>query len=101
MLGYRCVFIVNVFFANELRQEIWMQTGIFKSPKFIKVHQIYIQNIMRESLLGSHSITGFDTVSHFRGYGKKKSWKVFEKHSELLRNLGVGSLTEETIFSAE
>ena len=32
---------------------------------------------------------------------RKKSWKVFEKHSELLQILGVGSLTEETIFSAE
>ena len=50
-----------------------MQTGNIKSPKFIKVHQIYIQNIMRERLLGVHSITGSDTVSHFRGYGKKKS----------------------------
>ena len=56
---------------------------------------------MRESLVGSHSITGCDMVSHFRGYGKKKSWKVFEKHSELLRKLGVGSLTEETCFSDE
>ena len=78
-----------------------MQKGNFKSFKFIKVHQIYIQNIMRESFLGFHSITGCDTVSHFSGYDKKKSWKVFEKHSEFLRNLGVGSLTEETIFSAE
>ena len=89
------------FFANELCQEIWMQTGNFKYPKFIKVHEIYIQNIMPESLVGFHSITGCDTISHFRGYGEKKSWKVFEKHSELLKNLGVGSLTEETIFSAE
>ena len=78
-----------------------MQKGNFKSPMFIKVHQIYIQNIMREGSLGFHSITGCDMVSQFRGYGKKKSWNVFEKHSELLRNLGVGSLTEETIFSAE
>ena len=87
-----------VRFANELCQEIWIQTGNFKSPKFINVHQIYIQNIMRESLLGFHSIKGCDTVSQFRGYGKKKSWKVFEKHSELLKNLDVGSLTEETIL---
>ena len=56
---------------------------------------------MRESLFGFHSITGSDTVSHFRGYGKKKSWKVFKKHSEHLKNLGVGSLTEATISSAE
>ena len=72
------VLVLLTFFANELCQEIWMQTGIFKSPKFINVHQIYIQSIMRESLFGFHSITGCDTVSHFRGYGKKKSWKVFE-----------------------
>ena len=49
-----------------------MQTGNFKSSKFIEVHQVYIQNIMRESFLGFHSITGCDTVSHFSGYGKKK-----------------------------
>ena len=70
------VLVLLTFFANELRQEIWMQTGNFRSPKFINVHQIYIQNIMRESLLGFHSITGCDTVSHLRGYGKKKWWKV-------------------------
>ena len=92
------VLLLLTFFANELCQEIWMQTGNFKSPKFIKVHQIYIQNIMRESLLGFHSITGCDMVSQFRGYCKKKSWKVFKKHSELIRNFGVGSLTEETIL---
>ena len=80
------VLLLLTFFTNELCQEIWMQTGNFKSPRIIKVHQIYIQNIMGECLLGFHSITGCDTVSHFRGYGKKKSWKVFEKHSELLRN---------------
>ena len=90
--------VLLTYFANELCQEIWMQTGNIKSPTFIKVHQINIQNIIQESLLGCHSITGFDTVSHFRGYGKKKSKKVFEKHSELLKNLGVGSLTEETIL---
>ena len=90
--------LLLTFFANELCQEIWMQTGNFKSSKFIKVHQMYIQNIMQESLLGFHSTTGCDSVSHFRGYGNKKSVKVFEKHSELPRNLGVGSLTEETVF---
>ena len=56
---------------------------------------------MRESILGFHSITGSDMVSHFRGYGKKKLWKVIEKHLELLKNLAVRNLTEATIFSAE
>ena len=50
------VLVLLTFFANELYQEIWMQTGNFKSPKFINVHQIYIQNIMRESLLGFQGV---------------------------------------------
>ena len=32
------VLLLLTFFANELCQEIWMQTGNFKSPKFFKVH---------------------------------------------------------------
>ena len=56
---------------------------------------------MRESILGFHAITRCDTVSPFRGYGKKKSWKVFMMYPELLKNLGVGNLTEETVSSAE
>ena len=31
------VLLLLTFFANELCQEVWMQTGNFKSPKFIKV----------------------------------------------------------------
>ena len=44
------VLVLLIYFANELCQEIWMQTGNIKSPKFNKMHQIYIQNIMGESL---------------------------------------------------
>ena len=95
------VLVLLKFFSNELCKEIWMQTGSFKSPKFVKVHEIHIQNTMRRSLLGYHAITGCDTVSHFRGYGKTKSWKVYENNSELLKNLGYGILTEETILGAE
>ena len=32
---------------------------------------------------------------------KKKSWKVFMKHPELFKNLGVGRLTEAPMSSAE
>ena len=92
--------VLLTFFLNELGQEIWMQTGK-QSHKFIKVHQICIQNTMRDSLLGYHAITGCDTVNHFRGYGRKESWKVFEKYSKLLKSLGVGILTDETILRAE
>lgn len=95
------VLVLLPFFSNELCQEIWMQTGSFNSPKFVKVHQIHIQNTMRESLLGYHAITGCDTVSHFRGYDKNKSWKVYENNSELLQNIGDDILTEETILGAE
>ena len=80
------VLVLLTFFATQLCQEVWMKTGTFKAPKFIKVHQIRIQNTMRESILGYHAITGCDTVSHFRGYGKKKSWKVFMMYPELLKN---------------
>ena len=97
----RDVLVLLTFFSNELCQEIWMQTGSFKSPKFVKEHQIHILNTMRQNLLKYHAITGCDTVSHFRGYGKKKSCKVYENNSELLKNLGGGILTEETILGAE
>ena len=53
--------------------------------------------MLRENMLSYHVVTGSDTVSQLSGQGKT-TWKVFEKHSALLNDLGHGTLSESTIL---
>ena len=63
-----------------------------------------LNNLSRNSytaLLQFHALTGCDTTSYFANHTKQLSWKVFKEYHNLLKNLGIDELTEETIKSAE
>ena len=46
-------------------------------------------------------MTGCDTTSYIANHTKWTSWKTFKEHHGLLKNLGIGELTEDTIQSSE
>ena len=53
------------------------------------------------SMLAFHALTGCDTTSYIANHTKGSSWKTFKEHHGLLKNLGIGELTEESIKSSE
>ena len=48
-----------------------------------------------------HALTGCDTTSYLAGHSKKSCWKIFLQDHDLIRNLGTGDLTVETVHDAE
>ena len=65
---------------------------------------VVVNSLLKHSaanLLPFHALTGCDNTSYFANYIKKSSWKVFKEHHQLLQNLGIGGLTQETIRSTE
>ena len=76
-----------------------------KKRKYIPFHEIATQlssvSALLESIPAFHALTGSDTTSFVSGHSKKSARKIFKKHSELLRNLGEGELSEPTVRDAE
>ena len=80
-----------------------MMSGTTKKRRYIPINAVF-NNLPRDStttLLPFHALTGCDTTSYIANHTKKSSWKVFKQHHQLLVNLGIGELTEETIQSSE
>ena len=109
-LGFERIIIISrdtdvlallVHFAGDLSKEIWMQTGTSRHKKFVAVHSIDIDPILRHNLLGFHAISGCDTVSQFCGIGKATAWKTFIKYGCLLDGLGRGVLNVEELADCE
>ncbi|MES9881882.1 MAG: hypothetical protein ABW185_13470, partial [Sedimenticola sp.] len=86
-------------------QDLWMRAGTSQQPKFISITKIVETSCLDSSdaklLLPFHSITGCDTTSFLAGHSKKTALRTFYQHKDLLRNLGVDPLTEETLDKAE
>ena len=54
------------------------------------------------SLIPFHVISGCDATSYIAGHTKKKIWKIYQSHNNLLQGLGDGLLvTEEMLSSVE
>ena len=78
-------------------------SGTAKKCWYIPIDAVF-NNLPRDSataLLPFHALTGRDTTSYIANHTKKSSWKVFKEHHQLITNLGIGELTEETVQSAE
>lgn len=84
-------------------EHLWMMSGTTKKRRYIPIDAVF-NNLPRDSataLLPFHALTGCDTTSYIANHTKRSSWKVFKEHHQLLLNLGIGELTEETIRSSE
>ena len=53
------------------------------------------------SLLAFHALTGFDITSYIANHTTRSSWKIFKEHHDVLKNLDICDLTEETIKYSE
>lgn len=86
-------------------RKLWMKAGTSKRRKYIPVHDIRhnlpFSNSVFETLIPFHAITGCDTVSYFAGHSKKTAWKLFTTDNHLLKDLGTGELTQNTMKDAE
>ena len=84
---------------------LWVKCGTAKKRKYICIQSL-VESLpfgptVLETLPALHALTGTDTTSFLYGIGKKHAWKVFQKHHELLKDLGNGCLTEKTMKDAE
>ena len=78
---------------NKMKcKQLWMKSGTFAKPQYIPVHKIWenipLEDNVIETILPFHAITGCDSVSYLSGHTKKTVWEVFEKHHQLLKDLG-------------
>ena len=65
-----------------------MKAGTKKRPRMIRIHDIRLDEDIRQGLLAFHALTGCDTMSQFAGITKKSAWKVFVKAPHLMHTLG-------------
>ena len=78
-------------------------SGTTKKRQYIPIDAVF-NNLPRDSatpLLPFHTLTVCDTTSYIANHTKRSSWKVFKEHHQLIMNLGIGELTDETIRSSE
>ena len=88
------VLVLLVHFASQLSQEIWFRAGTAQRRCFVAVHTIRLPASIQKNLPAYHALTGCDTVSQLLRHGEKTSWKIFQEHGDLLKDLGHGILTE-------
>ena len=84
-------------------QHLWMTSGISKKRRYIPIDAVFnkLPSGSASSLLAFHAFTGCDTTSYIANHTKRSSWKIFKEHHGLLKNLGIGELTDDTIQSSE
>ena len=87
------VLLLLLAHCNKIKcKQLWMKSGTFTKPQYIPVHKIRenmpLEDIVMETILPFHAITGCDSVSYLSGHTKKTAWEVFEKHCQLLKDLG-------------
>ena len=67
----------------------------------VPVHEIKLNDSICKNLPAYHVLTGCDTVSQFCGLGKKSTWAIFQRHADLLDDLGVCIITNSTMAKVE
>ncbi|MES9881148.1 MAG: hypothetical protein ABW185_09730, partial [Sedimenticola sp.] len=90
-------------FPHVQCKHLFMMAGTSKKRKYIPIDRVYhsLPQHASSSLLPFHALTGCDTTSYVSGHTKRSSWKVFKDNHELLVDLGVGELTNETAALVE
>lgn len=84
-------------------ERLWMLSGTAKKRRYIPIDAVF-SNLPRDSatnLLPFHALTGCDTTPYIANHTKRTAWEVFKEHHQLLKDLGIAELTEETIRSSE
>src|SRR6218665_3679675 len=69
-----------------------------KKRRYIPVNDVYakLEKGLSTTLLPFHALTGCDPTSYFANQSKRSAWKVFNDNHQLLKNLGIGELTQDT-----
>ena len=82
------VMILLLHFIAPIAEETWMAAK--KEKKMYPLHEIVkgIPPIVLSNLPGFHALTGCDTTSSFRKFGKKTCWATYLQHAELLTHVG-------------
>ena len=84
-------------------QHLWMKSGTSKKRRYIPIDAVFnkLPSGSASSLLAFHALAGCDTTSYIANHTKRSSCKIFKEHHGLLKNLGIGELTDDTIQSSE
>ena len=80
-----------------------MLSGTSKKRRYFPIHTIveHLPDSIIPKVLAFHALTGCDTTSYMANHSKRSAWKVFKENHELLKDIGVGDLTDEITSSAE
>ncbi|XP_071479491.1 uncharacterized protein [Diadema antillarum] len=83
------VMVLLIHFVLNEALEVWMISGN-RQQKCYPLHELSetMSQSAKECLIGFHALTGCDTTSSFRGYGKKSCWKVFLENPLLVKGIG-------------
>ena len=90
-------------FPHAQCENLWLMSGTSKKWRYIPIEAVF-SNLPKDSapaFLPFHALTGCDTTSYIANHTKRSVWKAFKDHNELLKNLGIGELTDATIKSSE
>ena len=71
--------------------QLWLRTGTGSNCQFIPIHDICAKLGLElcKLLPGFHSLTGCDSTGSFSGIGKKRAFKVLQKHGQDIPNLAL------------
>ena len=86
-------------------QHLWMKSGTSKKRRYIPINAVFnkLPSGSASSLLAVHALTGCDTTSYIANHTKPSGHhgRPSKKHHGLLKNLGIGELTDDTIQYSE
>ena len=90
-------------FQRMQYQHLWMKSGTSTKWRYIPIDAVFnkLPSGSASWLLAFHALAGCDTSSYIANHTKRSSWKIFKEHHGLLKNLGIGELTYDTIQSSE
>ena len=82
-------------------QKLWMMSRTSGKRRYTEAVYNKLPQTSATCLLSFNALTGSDTTSYFANHTNKTCWKTFIENHQLLCDLGIGELSQETIVSAE
>ena len=72
------IFLLGLHFCTKIDIHIWFKTGVKEGTRYIPIHTLAekLGNDVCSVLLPFHALTGCDSVSFFKGKGKKKGLRL-------------------------
>ena len=74
--------------ASSLEGDIVIDNGRSNNRKMFRINQCTLNHSQRNALVGLHAFSGCDQNSSFFRKGKKKCWKIAQKHLHAFSQLG-------------